>query len=65
MTPPWAAVIVTFMEFGTLCVVIAKVAEVEPAATVTLAGTEATDVLPLERLTDVFAAGAVVNVTVP
>jgi len=53
------------MEFDTFCVVMVNVAEVEPAATVTLAGTEATDVLPLERLTEVFAVGAVVNVTVP
>ena len=59
------AVIVTLMEFDTFCVVMVNVAEVEPAATVTLAGTEATDVLPLERLTEVFAVGAVVNVTVP
>ena len=38
---------------------------VEPAATVTLAGSVATDVLLLERLTEVAAEGAAVKVTVP
>jgi hypothetical protein len=45
--------------------VIVKVALVEPALTMRVAGTVAADVLPLERLTDVSADGAAVNVTVP
>ena len=45
--------------------VITNVALVEPALTMTVAGTVAADVLPLARLTDVFADGAAVNVTVP
>jgi hypothetical protein len=64
-TPPCLAVIVTFVEFDTLCVVIVNVALVEPAVTVTLAETVATDVLLLERVTEVFAEGALLNVTVP
>ena len=42
-----------------------NVALVEPALTMTAAGTVATDVLPLETLTDVSTDGAAVNVTVP
>jgi hypothetical protein len=41
------------------------VALVDPALTITVAGTVATEVFPLARLTDVFADGAAVNVTVP
>ena len=65
VTPPCVAVIVTLVLFETLCVVTVKVALFEPAFTVTLPGTAAIAVLLLERLTAVFADGALVNVTVP
>jgi hypothetical protein len=58
-------VIVTFFELDTFCVVIVNVALVEPAVTVTVGGTVATEVSPVERLTEVFADGAAVSVTVP
>ena len=65
VTPPCVAVIVTLVLLETLCVVTVKVALVEPAFTVTLPGTAAMAALLLERLTGVFADGALVKVTVP
>ena len=55
---PLVAEIVTFVEVTTDFVVIVKVALVFPAGTVTLAGTVATAVELLERVTTVPAAGA-------
>jgi len=42
-----------------------NVAVFDPALTMTLTGTVATDVLLLDRLTDVSDGGAVLSVTVP
>ena len=54
------------MEVVTAFVETVKVALVEPAGTVTLAGTVATAVLPLDRVTTAPPAGAApLNVTVP
>jgi hypothetical protein len=65
-TPPDEAVMVTFVLAGTAAgVVTGKDAEVEPAATVTLAGTPATFRLLLERATSVAAGAAALRVTVP
>jgi hypothetical protein len=65
--PPLVAEMVTLLEKSrTVRVVIVKVVLEFPAATVTLAGTEATDVLLLERVTTVPPAGAgALRVTVP
>ena len=66
VTVPALAVIVTGVEVVTALVPIANVPVVEPCATVTLAGTVATDVLPLESDTANPPAGAAaVSVTVP
>src|SRR3989442_1517844 len=63
--PPCDAVIVTLVEFDTRLVLIVNVALFEPAATVTVDGTDATDELLEERFTVVFADALAVNVTVP
>ena len=65
VTPPCDAVIVTLVEFDTRLVLIVNVALFEPAATVTVDGTDATDELLLERFTVVFADAVAVKVTVP
>lgn len=63
---PLVAVMVTFVEDVTVFVVTVKVAVVAPAATVTFAGTVATEVLLLERVTAMPPAGAgPLRVTVP
>src|SRR5882762_788775 len=56
--PAWDAEMVTGVELATTVVVIWKVAMAVPAATVTLAGTVATEVLLLERETTVPPPGA-------
>jgi len=65
VTPPWAAVIVRVVVVETLLVLTENVALLEPALTVTVEGTGATDVLLLERLTEVSTDRETVNVTVP
>jgi len=66
VAPPPVPVIVTPVELVTATVVIEKLALVVPAATVTLAGTVATVVFELERLTSSPPAGAaLVSVAVP
>jgi len=65
VTPPCDAVIVTLVEFDTRLVLIVNFALFEPAATVTVDGTDATDELLLERFTVVFADALAVKVTVP
>ncbi len=55
----------TLVEFDTRLVLIVNVALFEPAATVTVDGTDATDELLLERLTEVFTDATAVSVTVP
>ncbi len=65
VTPPEEAVIVMVMDAATEVVVTLKLAVVVPAATVTLAGTVATTVLLLERVTAVAAEGAGLMLTVP
>ena len=64
-TPPWVAVMVTSVDVETLSVLTENVALLEPAFTVTLAGTVAPDVLLLDRLTAVSTDREAVNVTVP
>jgi hypothetical protein len=63
---PWEAVMSAEVLAGTELVATVNVAVLAPSATVTLAGTVATEVLPLERVTTIppAVAGAV-NVTVP
>ena len=64
--PPDAAVMLTFVLVATEKVEIANVADVEPAETVTLAGTFATAVFELVSVTTVPPAGAApFRVTVP
>jgi hypothetical protein len=66
VTPPRVAVMVTAVEDVTEVVVTVNAALVEPAATVTLAGTVATFVLLLESVTAAPPAGATpLKVTVP
>jgi len=66
VAPPKAPVTVTGVEAATALVVMEKVALIEPAATVTLAGTVATAVLLLDNVTTAPPAGAaVVSVAVP
>jgi len=65
VTPPCDAVIVTLVEFDTRLVLIVNVALFDPAATVTVDGTDAMDELLLERFTVVFADAVAVKVTVP
>ena len=65
LAPPSAAVIVTAVVVLTALVVAVNVALVAPAATVTVAGTDAAALLLLDRLTLVAADTADVNVTVP
>ena len=55
----------TLVEFDTRLVLIVNVALFDPAATVTVDGTDATDELLLERFTVVFADALAVKVTVP
>lgn len=63
---PLVAVMVTVLVIATVLVVTVNVALVLPAATVTLKGTVATVVNPLERVTTAPAEGAgPVRVTVP
>src|SRR3989454_33298 len=63
--PPKEAEIVMVVDVVTEVVVTLKLAVVDPAATVTLAGTVATTVLLLERVTAVAAEGAGLMLTVP
>jgi len=64
--PPYVPEIVTLVFVETLVVLTVKVALVLPAATVTLEGTVATDVFPLERVTTAPPDGASpLRVTVP
>src|SRR2546422_4458717 len=63
--PPKEAEIVMVVDAVTEVVVTLKLAVVDPAATVTLAGTVATTVLLLERVTAVAAEGAGLMLTVP
>ena len=63
--PPTVAVIVTLVLLETRCVLMVNVADVFPAATVTLEGTVATDVLLLLNATVVADVGAALSVTVP
>jgi hypothetical protein len=65
LAPPSAAVIVTAVVVLTALVVAVNVALVAPAATVTVAGTDAAALLLLDRLTLVAADGAALKVTVP
>src|SRR5439155_4032990 len=66
VAPPNAAEIVAVLEVGTAFVVTVKVALVAPAGTVTLTGTVAAAVLPLESATAAPPAGAAdVRMTVP
>ena len=66
VAPPYAPVIVAGVEAPTALVVMANVALVAPAATVTLAGTAATAALLLESVTTAPPVGAaVVSVAVP
>jgi len=58
-------VIVTLVEFDTRLVLIVNVALFDPAATVTVDGTDGMDELLLERFTVVFADAVAVKVTVP
>ena len=66
VAPPDVPVIVIGVDALTAAVVTLNVALVAPAATVTLAGTVATPVLLLDRVTTAPPAGvAIVNVAVP
>ena len=66
LVAPYTAVIVTEVEDATPLVVIGNVALLDPAAMVTLAGTCATEVLLLCRVTTTPAVGAAPSsVTVP
>ena len=65
VTPPCDAVIATLVEFDTRLVLIVNVALFEPAATVTVDGTDAMDELLLETFTVVFVDAVAVKVTVP
>jgi hypothetical protein len=66
VTPPLEAETVTLVLVLTLLVCTAKVAALAPAGTVTLAGTVATEVLLLARLTRTPPVGAgPLSVTVP
>ena len=65
VTPPRDALIVALVVEVTVVVLMLKVAEVAPAGTVTLAGTEARALLLLARLTLVAAGAAALKVTLP
>jgi hypothetical protein len=66
VTPPYSAEIVAAVELGTATVVTEKVALALPPGTVTLAGTVATEGLPLDRDTTAPPPGAgPFSVTVP
>ena len=64
VTPLKVPLIIALVAAVTVVVLILKLADVVPAATVTLAGTEATALL-LARFTTVAAGAAALNVTVP
>ena len=64
VTPLKVPLIIALVVAVTVVVLIVKLADVVPAATVTLAGTEATALL-LARLTTVAAGAAALNVTLP
>src|SRR5262245_25087606 len=66
LTPPYEPVMATTIVDATVDVVTVNVLEVEPAVTVTLAGTPATVEFALERVTTAPPVGAgPVSVTVP
>ena len=65
VVPFSVAVTVELVLLYTLDVVTVKVADVAPAATVTLLGTFAADVLLLDKLTVVADGAAALSVTVP
>ena len=66
LTPEYEAVTFTEVEVETLTVLIVKLAEVFPLATVTLEGTEATEELELESVTTTPPVpAAAVSVTLP
>jgi hypothetical protein len=64
VTPPNVPLIVALVVAFTAVVLMMKLAELAPAATVTLAGTVAA-ALPLARLTTVADGAAALNVTTP
>ena len=65
VTPEYVAEMLNVAEVVRVFVVIVNVAEVAPAATVTLDGTVAAEVFALVRLTDTVEVAGTVSVTVP